>query len=209
MEVTVKKSLVSDIDLKHEIESVKNDSDEITVFLSKTLSGYIYLVIDCSKSMSGEKLNSVKEGAKNFVLNAKAKSYLVGLIKFDSGATLLIEPQTDLRNIYHKIDELDTDGTTNMTDAIIMASEKLERQNGARIMIIATDGMPDNKEAALKAAVQAKKKKIEIIALGTDDADEEFLKQIASSHSLGIKVSRNLLGKAIVTTAKMLKRPGG
>jgi len=209
MEVTMKKSLVSDINLKHEIESTKNDNDEITVFLSKTLSGCIYLVIDCSASMRGEKLSSVKEGTKNFALNAKAKSYLIGLIKFSSEATLVAETQTDLINIYHKIDELDTNGTTNMADAIIMASEKLERQNGARIMIIATDGMPNDEEAALKAATQAKKNEIEIIALGTDDADEKFLKQIASSSSFGVKVSRNLIGKAIATTAKMLKRPGG
>ena len=205
----MKKSLVSDINLKHEIESTKNDNDEITVFLSKTLSGCIYLVIDCSASMRGEKLSSVKEGTKDFALNAKAKSYLIGLIKFSSEATLVAETQTDLINIYHKIDELDTNGTTNMADAIIMASEKLERQNGARIMIIATDGMPNDEEAALKAATQAKKNEIEIIALGTDDADEKFLKQIASSSSFGVKVSRNLIGKAIATTAKMLKRPRG
>jgi len=206
----MKKNLVSDINLKSEIESV-NDSDngEITVFLSKTMSGYIYLVIDCSSSMSGKKLDDVKEGAKDFALNAKAKSYLVGLIKFNSGVTLLAEPQIDLINIYRKIDELGTDGTTNMADAITMASEKLEQKNGARIIIIATDGMPNDKEKTLEAARQAKKNKIEIIALGTDDANEEFLKKIASSNSLGIKVSSNLLGKAIATTAKMLKNPGG
>lgn len=206
----MKKNLVSDINLKSEIESV-NDSDngEITVFLSKTTSGYIYLVIDCSSSMNGKKLDDVKEGAKDFALSAKAKSYLVGLIKFDSGVTLLTEPQMNLMNIYHKIDGLGTNGTTNMADAIAMASEKLEQKNGTRIMIIATDGMPDNKEKALEAAHQAKKNGIEIIALGTDDADEKFLKKIASSNSLGIKVSNNLLGKAIATTAKMLKKPGG
>lgn len=206
----MKKSLVSDINLKSEIESV-NDSDngEITVFLSKMIGGYIYLVIDCSSSMDGKKLDDVKEGAKDFALSAKAKSYLVGLIKFDSGVTLLTEPQMDLMNIYHKIDRLGTNGTTNMADAIAMASEKLEEKNGTRIMIIATDGMPDNKEKTLEAAHQAKKNGIEIIALGTDDADEKFLKKIASSNSLGIKVSNNLLGKAIATTAKMLKKPGG
>jgi len=206
----MKKSLVSDINLKSEIESV-NDSDngEITVFLSKMIGGYIYLVIDCSSSMDGKKLDDVKEGAKDFALSAKAKSYLVGLIKFDSGVTLLTEPQMDLMNIYHKIDRLGTNGTTNMADAIAMASEKLEQKNGARIMIIATDGMPDNKEKTLEVAHQAKKNGIEIIALGTDDADEKFLKKIASSNSLGIKVSNNLLGKAIATTAKMLKKPGG
>lgn len=205
----MKKNIISSFDFTKAMEQSKKDNN-ITILVGKKFSiqGYVYLVIDCSGSMDGEKLNSVKRGAASFALDAKIKSYFVGLIKFHSEAIHLAEPQGDLSEIYHQLELMNTDGSTNMTDAILMAMEKLKTKNGARIMIIATDGVPDNKESAIKAAKSAKKKGIEIIAIGTDDANADFLKEIASADSLGIKVSSHQLGQALASTAKALIKPG-
>ncbi len=204
----MEKHIIPNFDFTKAMESSeKNNGITILAGRKSSIQGYVYLVIDCSGSMDGEKLGSVKKGAASFALDAKIKSYFVGLIKFNSDAIHLVEPQSNLSKIYDQLESMNTDGSTNMTDAISMATEKLKIKDGARIMIIATDGMPDNKESAIEAAQLAKKKGIEIIAIGTDDANSDFLKEIASADSMGIKVSNHQLGQALASTAKALMRP--
>ena len=188
------------ITIRHEAKPV---GDEII--------GYAYLVIDCSLSMSeGEKIDQVKNGAKRFTIEAKTKGYLVGLITFNSSATHLCEPQKEISALYRHLESMGAWGSTNMTDAILLATENLIKKNGVRVMVIATDGMPDNQFTALEAAQETKKNGIEIIVIGTDDANQDFLKKLASSAGLGFKVSRTQLGQAVASAAKMLlsKRGG-
>jgi len=56
-------------------------------------------------------------------------------------------------------------------------------------------------------AGEAKNAGIEIITIGTDDADEEFLRLLASRKELATKVIREQLGQAIADAAKMLPAP--
>lgn len=208
----MKKDITSDFDLGEMIELTKKN-EEITIrhegkLMRQETIGYVYLVIDCSGSMAGEKLDGVKMGAKDFAIDAKARSYLVGLISFDSDATHLVEPQTNLSDLYRHIDSMSSKGSTNMTNAILLATEKLAERAGIRVMVIATDGMPDDEDSAIEAAQEAKKKGIEIIAIGTDDADKVFLKNLASQPFFGFKVSSNQLGQAIASVKKALLNPG-
>ena len=52
--------------------------------------GTAYLLIDCSESMTGEKLKQARSGAGDFILRALAKGYGVGLISFDDRASVLV-----------------------------------------------------------------------------------------------------------------------
>ena len=72
------------------------------------------------------------------------------------------------------------------------------------MIVIATDGQPDNRSTASGAAEKAKKMGVDIIAVGTDDADSSFLKKLASRSDLGIKVTREHFGKGITQAAKSL-----
>ena len=172
--------------------------------------GCAYLVIDCSTSMSGDKLNQAINGAKQFIVDAKTKEYIVGLIQFDSSATHLCEPRKELSVLYRYLESMSASGSTNMTDAILLATEKLVNRKEARVMVIITDGAPDNRDTAISAAQEAKNLGIEIIAIGTDDADQAFLKKIASMKFLGIKVPSAQFGQAIASAAKLLLgRRGG
>ena len=168
-------------------------------------SGCVYLLIDCSGSMAaGEKLEMAKSGASRFASDAMAKRYLIGLISFESEAAHLSAAAQDLSNFYRQVESMATGGSTNMTDAILLATNNLTDKSGLRVMVIATDGYPDNPESALAAAEAAKKQDIEIITIGTDDADRTFLKKLASSAFLGIKVPSSKFGKAIAVSAKLL-----
>jgi hypothetical protein len=53
----------------------------------------------------------------------------------------------------------------------------------------------------------AKADKIDIITIGTDDADQTFLKNLASSTQLGSKVSREAFSSTISSSVKLLPLP--
>lgn len=174
---------------------------------SEALTGYVYLLVDCSASMEGGKLKQAKKGALNFAKDALRKGYFTGLIRFDSSAKLVCEPFKDITNLEKKLADLQTGSTTHMAKAINLADDLLKEMSGTRVMVIVTDGMPNapgDPIASLNAGKNAKRNGIEIIAIGTDDADKEFLKRLASRTELGIKVSSKQLEKTISSSAKML-----
>lgn len=171
--------------------------------LSSTYERKIYLLIDCSVSMGGEKLNQAKNGAIGYCKEAQGKGYSVGLIKFSSSATHLLEIQNSIVLLALAIREMHTDGSTNMSDAIRMATEKLGK-NGERIICIVTDGMPDNEDSTLLEANRSKNLGVDIMIIGTDDADIAFLQKLATRKELSIKVVKEQLKNSIISMAKML-----
>ena len=156
----------------------------------------IYLLIDCSGSMAGENIKQAKDGAIGYYREAQKKGYSVGLIKFSSSAEHLLKPQNEDTKLISAIQKMYTSGSTNMSDAIRMATEKLGR-NGERIICIVTDGMPDNESATLDEANNAKSLGIDIMTIGTDNADKTFLQKLATRKELSIKVVREQLENGI------------
>ena len=167
-------------------------------------SGHVYLVIDCSVSMAGAKLIEAKEGAVEFARDALAKGYGVGLIQFGSSATLLCEPQRDLGAVRRYVGRLRLGGSTDLASGISMAVDSLGSGPEQRSMVIVTDGQPNSRAAALKATGQAKMAGIDIIAIGTDDADEALLQELATRSDLSTMVAAADLGRGIASTARML-----
>lgn len=176
-------------------------------FQFKNSKGMVYLVVDCSGSMEGQKMSQVKKGILEFAQDAIKNEYLVGLIKFDSSATHLCEPKYDIGDLSAYLDRMDANGSTNMAAAITMAHEYLGDSKYTRVMVIATDGRPDKTQSALQAGKAAKNDGIDIITIGTDDADLAFLKKLATSEELGTKVSNEQFGKAIASAYLLLPAP--
>ncbi len=170
-----------------------------------SVTGFVYLVIDCSASMAGDKLTQAKRGALDFATEARTKGYSIGLIQFESSATHICEPQRELSVLRRYVDELKLGGTTDMAGGIRLAANKLQDESSRlRAMLVVTDGQPDSREDALSEAEQAKRHKIDIITIGTDDADRAFLKRLASRTELSVMVSSHQLAEGIASTAKML-----
>jgi hypothetical protein len=94
-------------------------------------------------------------------------------------------------------------------DAIKMAHSKLQNLAGTRVIVVATDGMPDNAPAALKAAQLAKNDHIDFIAIGTDDANQAFLQKLATRKELAAQVSSDMFAKAIASASNLLPTPRG
>ncbi len=94
-----------------------------------------------------------------------------------------------------------------MADGIELATLNLRGQTGPLAMVMITDGMPDDQTAALTAAGEAKRSGIDVITVGTDDADQSFLQRLASRNDLVVMVKSEQLGEGIASVAAML--PGG
>jgi Mg-chelatase subunit ChlD len=185
------------IEIRHKGEPVRGT----------TTTGYVYLLVDRSASMEGNKLKQAKSGALNFAKDALAKDYYTGLIQFDSSAKLMCEPYSNLSLLEKGLTKLEVGDTTHIAKAINLAHSLLKGIPGNRVMVIVTDGMPNgpgDPQSSIKAGEDAKRNGIDIIAIGTDDADEEFLKRLASRSQLGVKVESSHLEETITNSAKLL-----
>jgi Mg-chelatase subunit ChlD len=171
--------------------------------------GKIYILLDCSGSMKRAKLDQAKTGIINFTRDAFKKGYRVGFIKFSDQAEHLSEPTNDISVLHNVMHDLRGSGATNLMDAIKTAHLKLKGHTSTKVMVIATDGMPDNIKSSLEAADNAKADGIEIITIGTDDADKGFLKNLASRTELSSKVTSDKFSDAISAASLLLMSPKG
>jgi Mg-chelatase subunit ChlD len=175
--------------------------------VGSTKTGYVYLLVDCSISMRGNKITQAKNGALSFAKNALAKGYITGLIQFDSDARLLCEPGEDISILARAVEKINIGDLTHMAKAIDKAYNHLKDMTGAKVIVVVTDGVPNGEgdpETTLRTAKMAKTNGIDIIVIGTDDADREFLRQLASRSDLSVKTANIQLEKTIGEAAIML-----
>jgi molecular chaperone DnaK len=164
----------------------------------------VYLLLDVSQSMDEAKLRQATDGSISFAEDAVRKGYLVGVIQFSTLARLKVEPTTSRRAIEKGLSQVGFQMTTNMAAAIELATNLFGRSKGQRAVVLVTDGYPDSAAAALAAADQAKGRGITIIAIGTDDADRNFLKKLASASKLATTVPNSELKVTIAKAAGLL-----
>jgi Mg-chelatase subunit ChlD len=197
-EIATLKSRIAALDKK--LETVSGKKLEPYKF-----TGIVHLLIDCSGSMAeSNKMDQAKRGAIGFATEAIERGYHVGLISFASYAELLLKPQSNLIEFNKIIERMTANGSTNMTDAIGMATNELKSSIETKLICIVTDGMPDDKKSTLEAVNEAKTNGVDIMAIGTDDADKEFLERIVTQKELSFKVSREKFEESIISMAKML-----
>jgi uncharacterized protein YegL len=158
----------------------------------------IMLVMDRSGSMAGDKMNSAKAAAKTFVDQLNMSRDRVGLASFATDATLDCSLTNDTNLIKNKINALSTGDYTNIGGGISRSNEEFVnhgRIDAAWVMILLSDGeanrpLPEDtaKQYALDQAecakiLAGKGVRIYTIGLGSDDLDEDTLKQIAYDES--------------------------
>jgi molecular chaperone DnaK len=163
-----------------------------------------FLLLDCSGSMVGQKLEQARSGSYDFARKALSGGYSIGLIRFSDSAQLLCRPETDCNAIASVLSGLSAYGTTNMEAAIEMAAAELSGLAGTRALVVVTDGLPDNPARTLAAARNARSQGIRIITIGTENADSSFLRQLASGSDLVIDTAPQHLGDAISDAVLLL-----
>ena len=166
--------------------------------------GTVYLLLDCSGSMGGNKIEQARKGALEFTSDALVRGYSVGLITFSSDASLVAAPRGDTSLLREQLPRLRPDGSTNMAEAIQLAATHLRDKQGPLAMVVITDGLPDSEKDALSEAQAAKDGAIDIITVGTDDAHQGFLEKLASRSDLAVMVERDQLEGGITSASRML-----
>lgn len=157
----------------------------------------VYILIDASGSMDGDKIEQAKQGAREYAKTATSKGYSVGLISFDYNIKHLLRPTKELNGNFEKvINSIEARNSTNLTDAIKAAQAHFLSRRRKRVIMIITDGMPDSQSTALSAANDAKRDGIEIQCIGTYDVNQEFVDKLVTRNGLGQLVENNRLALA-------------
>jgi Mg-chelatase subunit ChlD len=195
------------LDLKVLSEGTLVRRETALVHRRSKVKGTIYLLLDCSASMSSDgKLGQLKRGSLRFFTEAWQRDYTVGAIDFSSRAGCLLGATRDFYRFQKQIMRLGADGRTAMDSAIRLGTWRLKFQRGYRAMILITDGQPDCPEATLQAARIARGLGIELIAVGTSGADEAFLSSLTPKPELANVVDVNQLEEGIVNAVKALSK---
>lgn len=151
-----------------------------------TLDLAVALVIDVSGSMSGGKLQEAKAACLEFinVLDEAGVGDRIALVPFGSSAHLTAPLGGSPDGVRRAAQALSVTGSTNLQAGLSTAWGALGEAKGRRVLVVLTDGSPDNREAALAERDVIVKGDGEIIARGVSGADEGFLKKLDSGGEL-------------------------
>lgn len=168
----------------------------------------VYIVLDYSGSMrTGSKLRQAKDGAREFAEKALKSGYAVGLVQFATTPRRALIPQRTLDGFHTALNAWEPAGSTDMGAAIRLVVAEFRDFHGTKVMCLVTDGMPDHVGKALAAARGAHGAGIDIMAIGTDDADRAFLSKLTTRSELAVTVKRHEFHKAISDMALLLPAP--
>jgi Mg-chelatase subunit ChlD len=171
----------------------------------RTLPRNVLLLIDTSGSMAGAKIEQARSGAIDFARSALARSYATALAVFADRAAMVCDPTTDSARFAKKISRVDVGlvgGTTDLAAGLILAGKFRE----LAAVVVVTDGQSNDNHAALEVAATLKGRSVDVICIGTDDADKDFLKRLATRSDLATHVQSKNLRSAITDASRFLPK---
>jgi Mg-chelatase subunit ChlD len=163
----------------------------------------VLLLIDTSGSMAGAKIEQARSGAIDFAHSAITRSYATALAVFADRAAMVCDPTANADHFAKKVARVDVGlvgGTTDLAAGLILAGKFRE----LAAVVIVTDGQSNDNDTALQVAATLKTKSIDIICIGTDDADKDFLKRLATRSDLATHVQSKNLRSAITDASRFL-----
>lgn len=170
--------------------------------------GAVYVLVDCSSSMAGSKLEESRLGALRYAEQALAARHAVGLVSFASDAKLCLTAINHIDAIRAAVGLLVAKGYTNLREGLAIAIDHLALESGRRSIVVVTDGKADEPNEALVEAERAKRMGISIAAVGTQDADQEFLAQLVSERQMHFQTTVAQLADTVASAALLLPARG-
>jgi Ca-activated chloride channel homolog len=147
----------------------------------------ICLLIDCSGSMHGDKINEVKEAAIHFLRGQDLTRNAVAVVGFNSFPWVAAPLTNQAGFLEGAVRALQAGGNTRMDTAVELATKQFSRLSGEgdshtlpRAILLFTDGMPDPnaQSPTLTAAQIARADGILIVSVATGDAQVHYLEQV-------------------------------
>ena len=159
-----------------------------------TLPQDVALLIDTSGSMRDQgKIEEVKRAASEYVAKQPSTTR-VSVVRFSSDAQIVSPLGASASDQLTAINSFQAEGATNMSDGLRQAAQALEADVGSqsRTILLFTDGEPGSnlessdvaKPKTIEAANQIRNQGIKIVAVGTKDADINFLAQVTNDRNL-------------------------
>ncbi len=155
----------------------------------------VALLIDTSGSMRDQgKIEEVKRAASDYV-EKQASTTRLAVVRFSSEAEIVSPLGSTVSNHLNAINSFRADGATNMAEGLQQAAQALEADAGgkqSRTILLFTDGEPGSnlepadvaKPKTARAADEIRAGGIQIVAVGTNDADINFLTQLTGARNL-------------------------
>ncbi|MFB9078027.1 VWA domain-containing protein [Flavobacterium procerum] len=151
----------------------------------------VSLVLDCSGSMDGFKIEKVKSAMKKFVEGLDDNDIL-SIISFDDRAKVVLGAKkigNDKTQLYKMIDGIYGGGSTNINDGMMFGYQEALKNHSKNInsrVILLTDGMTNSGETNPEKIILNSKtyndKGIEISTIGVgDQLDFDLLRQLSDA----------------------------
>jgi pSer/pThr/pTyr-binding forkhead associated (FHA) protein/uncharacterized protein YegL len=155
----------------------------------------VALLIDTSGSMRDQgKIDEVKRAASDYV-SKQPSTTRVAVVRFSSDTEIVSSLGSSVSNHLSAINSFNADGATNMADGLQTAAQALAADAGSqksRTILLFTDGEPGSnlepadvaKPKTVSAADGIRSQGIRIVAVGTNDANINFLAQVTGDRNL-------------------------
>ena len=122
--------------------------DVDTILMTENKSTDIIMVLDISGSMSGDKLDRVKQDSMELVDSLLSNgNNQVALITFDTTSTIVSDFTSDKDKLISQINDLQVQGSTNYYQALVNVDNILKdytkQDNRDAIVLFLTDGYPN------------------------------------------------------------------
>jgi molecular chaperone DnaK len=142
----------------------------------------VVLLIDTSSSMQGEKLEQAKEALLGFVdvLDDAGAGDGLGLVAFASEGDCRAPLGTGAEAARRAASGLAAAGSTAMHAGLSLAAHELGRAEGQKVVVVLTDGYPNDAAAAMQVRDRMVEDGVEVIARGVEGADLAFLERLAT-----------------------------
>ena len=171
----------------------------------------VIVAIDLSGSMSGQPLRQAKEAAHEFIKKLDLTSTSIGLLLFADSVKVSQALCQNALSLEKGINAwaIGEVGYGNATQPFTEALKSLAAREDPRFLIVLTDGVWSDQALAIKEAQLCKKEGIEIIAIGFDGADKQFLQKIATSDANALHTNAGNLTASFSKIAQVLTETGG
>lgn len=162
------------------------------------------LVMDTSGSMSGQGIQEAIRAALSFLDNTNADAVKVGLIEFGNRTGIVQNLTPDLNKVRGAVRSMQANGGTPLTEGLEAAEREMAQIEQNRVLIVLTDGCPNNANSALAVGDRLKRSGVRIIAIGVGSADHDFLRRLASDAKASIQSDFRDLSRTFSTIAQSL-----
>jgi molecular chaperone DnaK len=142
----------------------------------------VVLAIDVSTSMRGEKLAEAKSACLGFIeeLERAGSADQVAVVSFGGDARTVAAMGESPDSQRLAVQALEVTGSTNLAAGLSRAHEELAAVSGRHIVVVLTDGAPNDRAAALAVREALVTDGVELIARGVAGANELFLDELAT-----------------------------